>query len=172
METSTDIYQQRDSLIGKLAHQLHAPASRLLMAAMTVVIFMEVIFRYFLGEGFKWSQEVCGLCFLMLVFLSQPDTWQENRHIRMDVFYNHFGAAGKWISDILTVVCGLIVYGSVAWQGIADFKYQWEVEESTSELLWPLWPFSLALVISSFIAILLLVRFCAISLILKRLREK
>ena len=158
-EHSSNNFLQTDSFPGKLAEIVHNAASQFLIVVMTVVITLEVIFRYFLGAGFTWSQEVCSLCFLLLVFLCQAHTWQKDRHIRMNIFYNSFNPLLKKISNILTIICGSILYTCLAWQGLTDLQYQWEVNEATAELVWPLWPFSMVIVASSIVVILLLLRF-------------
>ena len=168
MEHAVSTYRQLDSFIGRLAQQIHNIASQVFLALMTCIISLEVIFRYFLGSGFTWTQEVCGLCFLLLVFICQANTWQENRHIRMDIFYDRFSGMFKRVSDMLTIFCGCILYGAIIWQGITDFEYQFMVREGTEELMWPLWPFSLLMVISSAIAVLLLLRFSITTLVRKQ----
>jgi len=159
---SSAIYQQHDSFIGKLAQQVHNVSSQILLAVMTVVITLEVMFRYCLGAGFTWSQEICGLAFLLMVFLCQANTWQEDRHIRMDIFYNMFSRRFKAFSDVLSVICGFILYCAIAYQGFFDLQYQFDVDEATIELMWPLWPFTLMIIVSSAIAILLLARYSLI----------
>ena len=160
MQHTHSPYQQLDTFIGRLAQKLHNIASQVLLLTMTTIITLEVFFRYFLGAGFKWTQEVCGLCFLLLVFICQANTWQNNHHIRMDIFYSKFNNTFKRFSDLLSVICGCILYVAIVWQGINDFKYQLMVNESSIELLWPLWPFCLVIVISSSITVVLLLRFC------------
>ena len=162
---SSSVFLQTDSIPGKLADIIHNASAQILIALMTIVITLEVFFRYFVGAGFTWSQEICSLSFLLLVFLCQANTWQRDRHIRMDIFYNLFNPFFKKISNILTVISGLVLYLSLAWQGLADLQYQWEVNEATAELVWPLWPFSLVIVASSLIVVLLLLRFTVITFI-------
>lgn len=162
MEHSNSIYRQHDSFIGKLALKTHAAASQLLILVMTGVIFLEVVRRYFFHAGLTWSQEVCGLSFFLLVFLCQAHTWQADRHIRMDIFYMNFHTFFRRVSDLLTIACGCLLYGSITWQGFAELRYQLEVDESTIELMWPLWPFSLVMVFGSLVTLALLLRFFAL----------
>lgn len=166
--TGDSPYLQLDAFIGKLAQKLHNIAAQVFLAMMTGIISLEVFFRYFLGSGFKWTQEMCGLSFLLLVFICQANTWQQNHHIRMDIFYGKFNSTFKRFSDLLSIICGCTLYAAIIWQGIADFEYQFRVNEGTEELMWPLWPFSLAIVISSSIAVLLLLRFCFTLLLRKQ----
>ena len=86
----------------------------------------------------------------------------------MDIFYDRFSGMFKRVSDMLTIFCGCILYCAIIWQGITDFEYQFMVSEGTEELMWPLWPFSLLMVISSAIAVLLLLRFSITTLVHKQ----
>lgn len=168
LECNLSVYCQTDSFLGRIAQEAHNIASQILLVIMTTVISLEVFFRYFLGAGFTWSQEVCSLSFLLLVFLCQAHTWQQDEHIRMDIFYNKFNKFFKKLSDIFTIICGSILYAALAWQGMADLQYQLEVNDATPELMWPLWPFSMAVVLSSVTTVLLLLRFFFISFIRRK----
>lgn len=161
-------YQQHDAFIGQLARHVHNFASEVFLLLMTGVITLEVILRYLFNSGLAWSQELCGLAFFVLVFLCQPNTWQEDRHIRMDIFYNNFGKGWKAFSNLLTILCGLIFYGVMCWEGIIELQYQFQVGEGTVELEWPLWPFSLVMAFSCAILVFLLVRFAVISITRRR----
>lgn len=131
-------YAQSDSLFGHLASKTHNFVSQVCLMTMTLVISLEVIKRYLFNAGLTWSQEVCGLSFFLLVFLCQANCWQMDRHIRMDIFYNNFGPRMKSVSNLLTICCGTILYGALAWQGIRELTYQFSVGEATVELQWPL----------------------------------
>jgi len=159
MEKKFSVYSQRESFIGKLAFKAHSFAAQVFLLLMTGVIGIEVLFRHVFGGGFTWSQEVCELSFFLLVFLCQANTWQEDRHIRMDIFYNMFPAEIKKITDLLTIICATILYGLLAWQGLSEIKYQVAINESTMELQLPMWPFSLTMVFSCIVLLILLLRF-------------
>ena len=163
-EQGQSVYLQLDSWIGRLANFSHRVASQFCLLFMTGIIALEVVRRYVFNAGLTWSQEVCGLAFFLMVFLCQADTWQRDRHIRMDIFYNNFNRFFKGVSDVLTIICGLILYSVLAWQGISELQYQFQIGEGTVELMWPLWPFSLVMVYSCVLVLLLLLRFAGISI--------
>lgn len=170
MKKGNSVYSQRESFIGKMAFKTHSFAAQVFLLLMTGVIALEVFFRHFLGSGFTWSQEVCELSFFLLVFLCQPNCWQEDRHIRMDIFYNKFPPVIKKITNLLTIICGTILYGLLGWQGLSELEYQFSVNESSMELELPMWPFSLAMVFSCVVLFALLLRFLVVSLIFKSKR--
>lgn len=167
MEKEYSVYLQTESHIGKLAQSLHSIASIICLSIMTIVITIEVIGRYLFHSGFTWSQELCGLAFFLLVFLCQGHTWQQDRHIRMDIFYNNFSNLFRKISNVLTIICGIILYAAISYEAFNGFEYQFSINEGTMELEWPLWPFSLLMLISCLITLALLIRFS-----IKKLFEK
>lgn len=158
IETASS-YDQKDSFFGLLASKTHNFAAQVFLSSMTLVITLEVIKRYIFNAGLTWSQEVCGLSFFLLVFLCQANCWQMDRHIRMDIFYNNFGPRMKRLSDCLTICCGTILYGALAWQGMSELSYQFAVAEATVELQWPMWPFSVAMVFGCVLVLALQFRF-------------
>ncbi len=158
MKESSTIFNQSSSFIGKLAEKMHHWASVIFLLLMTFVISMEVISRYVFNRGFTWSQEICELSFFLLVFLCQADTVQKGRQIRMTVFYDIFSSFWKNISTLLTIACGLFFYGILTYQLLVGISYQIEVGEGTTELMWPLWPFSLCISIGCLLTVALFIR--------------
>lgn len=167
METTNSAYLQTDSTIGQFAYSLHAATSSICLTIMTTAITLEVIARYMFHSGFSWTQELCGLAFFLMVFLCQGNTWQQDRHIRMDIFYNNFPPFFRKISNVLTIICGTILYSAIAYEAFSGLGYQFEINEGTMELEWPLWPFTLLMLFSCLLTLGLLVRFT-----LKKLFQK
>lgn len=153
------IFLMEGVFLGKVSAALHSLSSQVMLSIMTVVISTEVIGRYMLGSGLRWSQEVCGLAFFLFVFCTQSNTLQHDKHIRMDIFYDRFGPFFKMISNCLTIICGIIFYSAIVYQGISDLRYQFFVSEGSVELELPLWPFSAMMVFSSLLVVLFLVQF-------------
>ena len=159
MEKDHSAYRQTDSFLGRLSQTVHSITAQICLAVMTCTITLEVIGRYFFNSGFTWSQELCGLAFFLLVFLCQSNTWQEDRHIRMDIFYNNFSPLFRRISNFLTILCGSIFYTAIAFEGISGLEYQFHINEGTMELEWPLWPFTSLMILSCLLTLALLARF-------------
>jgi TRAP-type C4-dicarboxylate transport system permease small subunit len=54
------------------------------MAAMTSVIFIQVIFRYFFNQSLSWGWDIPRLSFIWLVLLSIPLGIKYNAHVGLD----------------------------------------------------------------------------------------
>ena len=57
----------------------------LLMAAMTGVVFIQVIFRYLLDYSLSWSEELSRFAFIWLCFLGTAYLVLGNRHLRVTI---------------------------------------------------------------------------------------
>lgn len=53
------------------------------LAAMVLLVFTNVILRYFFATGLAWSEEVARLCFIYLVYLGTIGAFRDNRHLGM-----------------------------------------------------------------------------------------
>ena len=144
----SDVFDLQDTRIGRVASAYHTCASVLALSLMTAFIAMEVFFRYGMGAGFRWIQEVCGLGLFLLVIACQAHCWQKDRHIRLNLLYDRMPRQLKNISNIITVVCGAIIFGSLAYQSCMDLPYQFAINESTDELKIPNWYISAGVIVS------------------------
>lgn len=159
VDQAQSIYDLEDTLWGKAAAWLHNSASLLTLPLMCLCICLEVVMRYLFNAGLRWSQEVCGISLLVLVLCCQAHCWQKDRHIRMDLLYNSAPAWFKNFSDLLTVLCGAIFFGTIAAQALLDIPYQFAVNECTDEIQLPLWLLNGVIILSCTMMLLLLLRY-------------
>ncbi|MDR2177471.1 MAG: TRAP transporter small permease [Treponema sp.] len=54
------------------------------LAAMIILVFMNVVFRYLFSKGFAWSEEIARLCFIYLVYLGSIGAMRDNQHLIID----------------------------------------------------------------------------------------
>lgn len=135
----SSVFDLSDTIIGKVSRNLQKSICVIALPMMTFVISLEIIFRYVLGKGFRWSQEACCILLLLLCIGCQANCFQKDRHIRMDLIYNHAGKLFKNLSNVLTIICGGIFFGSLMFQAMMDIPYQISVNESTEEMYFPIW---------------------------------
>ncbi len=141
-------FELHDTLIGKIAEKIHVITCIITLPLMALVIGLEVIFRYALGSGFRWSQEACCISLLILVIGCQANCWQKDRHIRMDLLYNRAGKFYRTIVNVMILVCGGIFFGSLMLQAIQEIPYQLSINEATEEIYFPLWILNAIIVVS------------------------
>jgi len=77
-----------------------------LMAAMTVVTFMQVIARYVFNYSFVWAMELTGVMFAWLIFVGMAYGVRVGAHIGVDAGVKLLGArAGRMVSAIAAALC-------------------------------------------------------------------
>ena len=105
-----------------------------LSAAMVVVTFLIVLFRYGLDTGSIAVQESVTYMHAMVFLLGAAYTLRHDGHVRVDIFYHRMGPRGKHLVDLfgtlllLFPVCLFILFAS--WDYVMG---SWELRESSHE---------------------------------------
>lgn len=61
-----------------------------LTAAMAVLVFLQVLFRYVLNSPLDWSEELSSFAFVWMALLGASVGLRHNQHPRLDIFFNRF----------------------------------------------------------------------------------
>lgn len=78
----------------------------LLMAAMTLVTFMQVVARYVFNYSFVWALELTGVMFAWLIFVGMSYGVRVGAHIGVDAVVKSLGArAARIVGAIAAVLC-------------------------------------------------------------------
>ncbi|WBY02031.1 TRAP transporter small permease [Ramlibacter tataouinensis] len=88
-----------------------------LMAAMTLVTFMQVVARYVFNYSFVWALEITGVMFAWLIFIGMSYGVRVGAHIGVDLLVRSLGRnAARAVGAVAAALC--IVYALiVAWGG-------------------------------------------------------
>jgi len=91
-----------------------------LMAAMTLVTFMQVVARYVFNYSFVWALELTGVMFAWLIFIGMSYGVRVGAHIGVDAVVKSLSAgAARVVGMVAAVLC--IVYASIVF--IGGFTY-------------------------------------------------
>lgn len=71
-------------ILNFLDNELEKSVCIVLMCVLSVVLFIQVIFRYCLGASLSWSEELARYMFIWLVYLGIPYGCKVMRHIKID----------------------------------------------------------------------------------------
>ena len=66
-----------------------------LVAVMTVVVFLQVVYRYVLAQPLHWSEELARYLFVWLSILGATLGLQKRGHFGLDFFYRMFPDKGR-----------------------------------------------------------------------------
>jgi TRAP-type transport system small permease protein len=91
----------------------------LLLAAMVVMVFGNVMLRWFADSGIQISEEMSRFCFVWLTFIGAVVVARENAHLGVDAMVGMFGPRGQRIcmilSDLLVLLCCAVFFWGT-WQ--------------------------------------------------------
>ena len=98
-----------------------------LMAAMTVVSFVQVIARYVFNYSFVWALELNGVLFAWLIFVGMSYGVRVGAHIGVDALVKAFGkSTQRAVAIVATLVC--IAYAAIfAFGGYQYVRKMYEV---------------------------------------------
>lgn len=92
-------------------------AIALLLGAMVVMVFGNVVLRYAFNSGISVSEEVARWCFVWLIFLGAVVALKDNAHLGVDLVVKLLPRAGQRICLVLSQLielglCAFMFYGS------------------------------------------------------------
>ena len=84
-----------------------------LLAAMVVMVFGNVVLRYFFNSGIVVSEELARFCFVWLTFIGAVVAARDGTHLGMDNVVNRLSRRGKLIclaaSQLLILLCCVLL---------------------------------------------------------------
>jgi len=88
----------------------------ILMAAMTLVTFMQVVARYVFNYSFVWALELTGVMFAWLIFIGMSYGVRVGAHIGVDILVRSLGPrAARVVGSLAAALC--IVYALIVTYG-------------------------------------------------------
>lgn len=89
----------------------------ILLAAMTLLTFSQVVMRYVFNSGFTWAVELTGVLFAGMIFIGISYGVRVGAHIGVDAVVKLMPARLRRFTSIVAVMlcilyAGLVIYGS------------------------------------------------------------
>ena len=114
--------KQDTSHLGSIVDSIEESIIALLLAAMTLITFANVIARYVFNDNILWALEVTVFLFAWLVLLGASYAVKKQIHIGVDVLVNHVGPGTRKVLAILAVLACL-VFSLLLLKGSWDYWY-------------------------------------------------
>jgi TRAP-type C4-dicarboxylate transport system permease small subunit len=153
----TEMLNRLKAVFIGFSRSCHDFGTLLVLPVMVLIITANVVMRYFFNAPIPWGEEINGLLLFMTLFLSMTYTWDQKKHIRMELVYVHLKGRWRALSDIITGITGIIFFGLLGLQCIFDIGYMIKTNETGEELHIPLWPFRALAALISFVFIFKLI---------------
>mgnify|MGYP000305317534 CR=1 FL=1 len=95
----------------------------IMLSAMVIMVFGNVVLRYGFNDGIISSEELSRFLFIWITFLGAVVTMRENAHLGLDSVVRTLSLTGKkiafGISNVLMLICcALMFYGTYKQHGI------------------------------------------------------
>jgi TRAP-type C4-dicarboxylate transport system permease small subunit len=90
----------------------------ILLGAMTILVFLQVLFRYVLNHPLDWSEELSSFAFVWMALLGASIGLKRKENPRLDLIINQFSAkaqrtvAALYDLTILFLLAVLFIYGA------------------------------------------------------------
>jgi TRAP-type C4-dicarboxylate transport system permease small subunit len=105
-----------------------------LMAAISVIIFGQVVCRYVFNHSLYWSEEVGRYILVWITFLGASVGVKRYAHIGIDFLYNKARGFFKKIIDFAIVILGIFFAGIICYFGYR-FSYFVRFQKSAALLM-------------------------------------
>ncbi len=132
----------------------------ILLAAMTLLTFTQVVMRYVFNSGFTWALELTSVLFAFMIFIGISYGVRVGAHIGVDALVKLFRPdIRRIVSSVAVILClvyaGMVIYGSMEY--VLKMK---KVGIELEDMAIPMWtvrailPIGFALLVLRFLPVL------------------
>jgi len=145
------------AFFNRFSAKAHDVGTLFFLPLMIFLITLNVLLRYGFNAPLLWGDEANGLILFLVVFLSLTFTWDQKKHIRMEIFYVLLKGRMRSLADLATGITGILFFGLMGIQCLRDIPYMIRTNETGEELTIPLWPFRVVMVLICFVFVMKLI---------------
>ncbi|MEQ6247809.1 TRAP transporter small permease [Sulfitobacter sp. HNIBRBA3233] len=127
---------QPDSALGRFVNELEETFIALILGAMTIITFINVVLRYGFNTGLIWGLEATSLLFAWLVLFGMSYAVKVTAHLGVDALLNVFSHRPR---QILAIVAGIVcvIYAALLMKGAWDYWAPFAGLDATSGRWFP-----------------------------------
>jgi TRAP-type mannitol/chloroaromatic compound transport system permease small subunit len=141
--------------LGRLALGLLLLGTVGMIASMLIGV-ADVVGTKFFDWPVPGTLEFTESTMVLVVFGALAYAQERRAHIRVELLYGHVGPHGQSFMEAVTHIVAFMFFALVAWQGLSELSYSWELKEATmGTVRFPLYPARFFLLVG---VVLLLVR--------------
>lgn len=132
----------------------------ILLAAMAVISFLNVVVRYCTSFSFAWSEEMTVNFFVWVTMLGTACAFREGCHLAMNIVYEALPKRGRLCAFIFDVLICLIFFGALFWTGCLEVTDEIELKSVTESMEIPVWWYTMATPLFSLLIIYRMLQRC------------
>jgi TRAP-type C4-dicarboxylate transport system permease small subunit len=111
------------------------------MIASMLIGVADVVGTKFLDWPVPGTLEFTESTMVLVVFGALAYAQERRAHIRVELLYGLVGPRGQSFMEAVTHIVAFIFFALVAWQGLSELSYSWELKEATmGTVRFPLYP--------------------------------
>ncbi len=110
-----------------------------ILFAIMALVSVAVFYRYILNEPILGDTELVEIGMSLVVMMAMPFVTLTNNHIRVDVFDNSLGSAGRFLADIFARLIGCFVLTLLIIKTWDKTLEAIEYEDVTNMIELPIW---------------------------------
>lgn len=114
-------------------------ASSCALAAMSIIIILQVFQRYVVQQSLDWPEELARYLFIFAVYIGSSFAASERRHLEVTIVRTVFGAKIGNYFTILAYVITVIFCGIMFVWGIMMVQFVMESNQVAPALQFPMW---------------------------------
>lgn len=111
-----------EAIFDAIINALAVFAGVLLILAMLIVC-LDVVMRYFLGQPIAWAQEMIEYALLFLTFTGAAWLLKEEGHVKVDILINRISFEKRKILDVIVQILGIFLCTVLTYFGV---KLAWD----------------------------------------------
>lgn len=123
----------------KLIHHLEEGLIALLLAAMTLVTFVQVVLRYVFNAGFPWALELTIFLFAWLILFGMSYGVRVGAHIGVDLLVKHLPPGINKVVGLISIALCMLYAAILAYGGWEDVQLLLLIGIEAEDLPIPLW---------------------------------
>jgi TRAP-type C4-dicarboxylate transport system permease small subunit len=93
--------------------------SVLTLGGMTVLIFIQVIFRYLFNQPLAWTEELARFLFIWMTFVAGVVAARRGQHIGVELIVNMLPRAGKQVIGVFAHLVSTVFFGIISFYCIS-----------------------------------------------------
>lgn len=128
------------------------------LIAISAIVFVNVISRYFFATSFSWSEELSRNIVIWITFLGVSSCARYDTHVKVDLLANLLRGKGKRFHDILINSLMAILSAYMAYISISFMMVQYRGGNTSVAIAIPIWTIYLSTVIGFLFCIYVYVR--------------
>lgn len=107
---------------------------------MGLMLFYEVVCRYFLRSPTIWAQEMSIYLFMWTMLAGGAYTLEKGKHVRIDLLVEHFPVRVQRFLEMITSVAALVYCAIITWQAYEMIEASIRLKKlSATPLRVPMW---------------------------------